>query len=75
MHCGDHTCEYGPRLIVDATGRSAAFARLQGSSIEALDSQVGLITFRASNPAVDSNSRRGGDRIVRARLVVLYPVA
>ena len=49
---------YGPRLIVDATGRSAAFARLQGSSIEALDSQVGLITFRASNRAVDSNSGR-----------------
>jgi flavin-dependent dehydrogenase len=58
VHCGDHTREYGPGLIVDATGRSAAFARLQGSSIEALDSQVGLITFRASNPAVDSNSRR-----------------
>ena len=49
-----------PRLVVDATGRSAAFARLQGSSIEALDSQVGLIAFRASNPAVDP----AGGRVV-----------
>ena len=58
VQCGDRTLEYGPRLVVDATGRVAAFARLQGSSIEPLDSQVGLIAFRASNPAVDPASGR-----------------
>jgi flavin-dependent dehydrogenase len=60
VQCGDQILEYGPRLVVDATGRSAAFARLQGSSIEALDSQVGLIAFRTSNPAVDP----AGGRVV-----------
>ena len=58
MHCGDHTRKYGPRFVVDATGRSAVFARLQGASIEALDSHVGLIAFRASNPSVDPASGR-----------------
>jgi flavin-dependent dehydrogenase len=58
VRCGDHIREYGPRLVVDATGRAAAFARLQGSSIEPLDSQVGLIAFRASNPAVEPASGR-----------------
>ena len=60
VQCGDRIRAYRPRLVVDATGRSAAFAHLQGSSIEALDSQVGLIAFRASNPAVDP----AGGRVV-----------
>ena len=52
--------KYEPRLVVDATGPSAAFARVQGSSIEARDSQVGLIAFRASKAAVDP----AGGRVV-----------
>jgi flavin-dependent dehydrogenase len=58
VQCGDHVRTCGPRLIVDATGRSAAFARLQGSSIAARDSQIALIAFRASNPVVDHPSGR-----------------
>jgi flavin-dependent dehydrogenase len=60
VQCGNDTLEFRPRFVVDATGRSAAFARSQGSFIEARDSQVALIAFRASNPAVDTTS----DRIV-----------
>ena len=55
---GDCVREYFPRVIVDATGRSAAFARAQGSSIEASESQVALIACRASNPPLnDTNAR------------------
>ena len=58
VQCGEHVQIYEPRVVVDATGSSAAFARLQGSSIEARDSQVALIAFRASNPPVDPASGR-----------------
>jgi flavin-dependent dehydrogenase len=60
VQCGDHHRELEPHLVVDATGPSAAFARSQGSSIQARDSQVGLIAFRASNPAADP----AGGRVV-----------
>lgn len=50
--------ECRPDLIVDATGRSAAFARLQGSSIKASDSQVALVAFRSSEPPFDPDSGR-----------------
>jgi flavin-dependent dehydrogenase len=53
VQCGEHIRMYQPRLVIDATGSSAAFARLQGSSIEARDSQVALIAFRTSTPPVD----------------------
>src|SRR5262245_47719838 len=58
VQCGNDILGFGPRFVVDATGRSAAFARLQGSSIEVRDSQVALIAFRASNPAIDPTSGR-----------------
>jgi flavin-dependent dehydrogenase len=60
VQCGNDIREYEPRVIVDATGPSAAFGRMQGSSIEAHDSQVGLIAFRASNAEVDP----AGGRVV-----------
>jgi flavin-dependent dehydrogenase len=53
VHCDDRIRQHEPRLVVDATGPAAAFAHAQGSSIEARDSQVGLIAFRASTAAVD----------------------
>jgi len=53
VRCDNHVRTYEPRLVVDATGPSAAFSRTQGSSIEARDSQVALIAFRASTAAVD----------------------
>ena len=60
VQCGDHV-----RTVRTAAGRRRdrslrRFARLQGASIEARDSQVGLIAFRASNPAVDP----AGGRVV-----------
>ena len=60
MQCQDHVLKYEPRLIVDATGPSAAFGRMQGSSIEARDSQVGLIAFRADKAGADP----AGGRVV-----------
>ena len=58
VRLGEHIRLYEPRVVVEATGSSAAFARLQGSSIEARDSQVALIAFRASHPAVDPAGAR-----------------
>lgn len=58
VRCGEQVRMYEPRVVVDATGSSAAFARLQGSSIEARDSQVALIAFRASNPPVVPSGAR-----------------
>ena len=58
VQCGDEIRTYEPRIVVDATGRAAVFARSQGSSIEASDSQVALIAFRASNLAIHPTNGR-----------------
>ena len=58
VRCRDHIRTYEPRLIVDATGPAAVFSRMQGSSIEARDSQVGLIALRASKAGVDPAAGR-----------------
>src|SRR5262249_54218548 len=50
--------EYRADLIVDATGRSAAFARSQGSSIRAADCQVALIALRSSDAPLEDGMRR-----------------
>lgn len=60
VQCQDHIRTYEPRLIVDATGPSSAFGRMQGSSIEARDSQVGLIAFRNGRAGADP----AGGRVV-----------
>ena len=58
VHCDERIRRYEPELVVDATGRTAAFARLQGSSIQARDAQVGLIVFCASRTGVDPSGGR-----------------
>ncbi len=60
VQCGDEIRTYETTIVVDATGRAAVFARSQGSSIEARESQVALIAFRTSKPAVDG----AGGRVV-----------
>lgn len=50
--------EYRVDLFVDATGRSAVFARSQGSSIRTVDCQVALIALRSSEEAIDEKSGR-----------------
>jgi flavin-dependent dehydrogenase len=58
VRCGDEVRVYEPRIVVDATGRAAVFARSQGSSIETRESQIALIAFSATNSAVDRTSGR-----------------
>jgi flavin-dependent dehydrogenase len=55
---GDRVRTYRPQVMVDATGRAAVFARSQGASIEARDSQVALIAFCASDPPIERTSAR-----------------
>jgi len=54
----ESVAEYRADVIVDATGRSAAFARSQGSSIRAADCQVALIALRSSEEQLDERSGR-----------------
>jgi flavin-dependent dehydrogenase len=58
VRCNGNVREYRPQFVIDATGRCAAFASLQGASIEARDSQVALSAFLASNLAVEAASTR-----------------
>jgi len=48
VRSGDDTMRYEPRIVVDATGSAAAFARSQGASIEACPGQVALVACRTA---------------------------
>jgi flavin-dependent dehydrogenase len=47
-----------PRLIVDATGRSAAFARAQGSIIQGEDRQIALVAMGGNRTDADQSGGR-----------------
>jgi flavin-dependent dehydrogenase len=56
--------ELCPTLIVDATGRSASFARSQGATIVADDQQIAVVQFCSRRNAGESNA--GGRVLVEA---------
>jgi 2-polyprenyl-6-methoxyphenol hydroxylase-like FAD-dependent oxidoreductase len=53
--------ELSPRLIVDATGRRASFARTQGASIVADDQQIAVTRMQPRTHRTESN---GGGRVL-----------
>jgi flavin-dependent dehydrogenase len=56
--------ELSPTLIVDATGRSASFARSQGATIVADDQQIAVVQFHPRTDTTESNA--GGRLLVEA---------
>ena len=53
--------ELSPTVIVDATGRRASFARMQGASIVADDQQIAVVQMQ---PSTHGNEPNGGGRVL-----------